>query len=266
MTTTTSLDTGDALAALLRKYAVQPAGPWRLCNGRRPPECDTDGVLVLVPGWSQCDADLPEQTVPLRPWRSEQRFIELKRLVDEQTIVPVLMCRFACLTDGNAMPLAATLYREFDLAEWLVGASITGIYAAIDCCRAANVILRLSNDVVCSVETGVTLPPGSPMHDRHELIARRGVASDRAVDTQVAQSSISAWTDSGTQQYTDTDAELFGLGQDQVSLARSAYEALRNPECVSKLRAEHVRLRQLVELAYESDRLRQRMAVEGVYA
>ncbi len=262
--TTTSLDTNDALAALLRKYAVEPAGPWRLCNGRRPPECSSNGVLVLVPGWSQRDTDLPEQTVPLRPWRSERRFIELKRLVDEQTIVPVLMCRFACLTDGETMPLAATLYREFDLAEWLVGAPIAGVYAAIDRDRAANVILRLSNDVVCSVETGTTLPPGSPIHDRHELIARRGVASDRPVDTQVAQSSIFTWTDSGTQQYTDTDDELFGLDQDQVSLVRSAYEVLCRPEYVSELRAEHARLRQLVELAYESDRLRQRMTVEGV--
>lgn len=170
---------------------------------------------------------------------------------------------FQEMIDHNCTAVLLAL-SEFDLAEWLVGAPITGVYAAINGDRAANVILRLSNDVVCSVETGVTLPPGSPMHDRHELIARRGVASDRAVDTQVAQSSISAWTDSGTQQYTDTDAELFGLSQDQISLARSAYEALRSPECVSKLRAKHVRLRQLVELAYESDRLRQRMTLEGV--
>jgi len=248
---TTRIDLNDALADLLDKYAVEPPHPWQIVDGRKP-SGDTGDVLALTPGWSLTDAELPELTVPLLSWRHERRFIELKRLVDEKTVDPLLMCRFACLTDGQRMPLSAILYREFDLIEWISGTSIVGIYASISERRAANVIVRLADDVISSVEVGTTLPAGAAMQDRHEMIARRGVASDRVVDTQVGQSSVYSWTAAGLQQHTDVDAELFGLDADQVALVRSAYAVLCQPDGILKLRERHQHLRQLVESAYES--------------
>ena len=95
------------------------------------------------------------------------------------------------------------------------------------------------------------------------MIARRGVASDRVVDTQVAQSSVYAWTDAGGQEHTDVDAELFGLHAEQAALVRGAYDALRRPELTPALRRQHRRLRRLVELAYESDRRRERLTTDA---
>ncbi len=251
--------TGDlnaALEGLLRKYAVETTEPWRLGDGG-------DGTATLLPGWSMLDVEADEFVVPLLPWRNERRFVELKGLVDARTVEPILTCRFACMSDGRTMPLPAILYREFDLAEWLVGSPIVNVYASIQEQRAANVIVRLENGVVCSLEAATTLPDGQAMKDRHELIARRGVASDRVVDTQVEQSSIYAFTDDGTAEYTDTDAELFGLDADRVALVRSAYECLSRPDRAEELRQRHKRLVGLVELALESDRKRQRLAAEG---
>jgi len=248
--TTTRLDLNDALARLLDRYAVEVASPWHIADGGEPPG-DVGNVLTLAPGPSLAAPDPPERTVPLLPWRHQRRFVELKRLVDEKTITPLLMCRFACLTDGRQMPLEAILYREFDLVEWLSGTPITAIYASMAGDRAANVIVRLARGVIAGVEAGVTLPAGTAVQDRHELIARRGVASDRVVDTQVAQSSVYTWTDAGHQQHTDVDAELFGLSVEQAALVRSAYDVLRCPESIPALRRQHGRLRQLVELAYE---------------
>ena len=60
------------------------------------------------------------------------------------------------------------------------------------------------------------------------------------------------------------DAELFGLDAEQVALVRSAYECLcRAGSCIDDCGERHRRLRQLVELAYESDRRRERLTVEG---
>ena len=263
MDLTATSELNEALAGLLRKYEVGVGGPWRLCDESRAVDRVADGVLQLVPGWTEAEEDLPEATVPLRPWRNERRFLELKRLVEEETIVPVLMCRFACLTDGEAIGLDAALYREFDLAAWIAGAPITGVYAAINAGHAANAIVRLANDVICSVEVGTTLPPGTPMQDRHEIIARRGVASDRVVDTQVAQSSVYVWSDAETGRFSDTDAELFGLCPEDVTLVRSSYEALSQPELHGELRQQHARLRQLVGLAHESDRRKERLSMKG---
>ena len=259
----TAPDSNEALAGLLRKYEVTVAGPWRICDDGRSAKDIPAGVLTLTPGSTQAETDLPKATVPLRPWRHERRFLELKRLVEEETIVPVLMCRFACLTDAEEIPLDAALYREFDLVAWIAGSPINRVYAAINAGHAANVIVRLDNDVICSVEVATTLPPGTPMQDRHEIIARRGVASDRVVDTQVPQSSVYVWSDAGARQFTDTDAELFGLPPEDVTLVRSSYEALTKPESQSELRRQHTGLRHLVALAHESDRRQQRLNVKG---
>ncbi len=280
----TRLKVNDALAGLLDKYAVAPAEPWRLADG--PPPGGSGDARVLASGCFLDEPDLPESIVPLLPWRHERRFVELKRLVDEETIAPLLMGRFACLTDGRETSLKAILYREFDLIEWLSGTPIVGLYASMagtekgdrsNLCAApsgpfrqigpvpffgaANVIVRLAGGVIASVEAGTTLPAGATVQDRHELIARRGVASDRAVDTQVAQSSVYAWTDAGQEQHTDVDAELFGLDAERAALVRSAYDALRRPGSTPALRRRHGRLRRLVELAYESDRRRERLTV-----
>ncbi|MEJ1730829.1 hypothetical protein SMA90_31360, partial [Escherichia coli] len=66
-----------ALEGLLRKYAVEPGTQWRLAG---PRESRGDGEVLLVAGWSEPDAELSDQIVPLLPWRSEQRFIELRRI------------------------------------------------------------------------------------------------------------------------------------------------------------------------------------------
>lgn len=263
MDANTTLDLNEALAGLLRKYAVDVAEPWRLDDGCLAAKEAAPEVLTLLAGWRCIEADMPEQVVPLLPWRNERRFQELRNLVQSRTVTPVLMCRLACITDGETMPLGGAIYREFDLAEWLGGAPITSVYASIGGELAANAIVRLENGVVCSVEAATTLPAGTPTHDRHELIARRGVASDRVVDTQVPQSSVYLWSDSETARFTDTDAELLGLDSDSVALVRAASDALRRPQCRQELREEHRRLRGLVALAYESDWRRERLDVVG---
>ena len=264
MDLTKTSDLNQALAGLLGKYEVEVAQSWRLCDASRPGDEVPAGGLTLGPGWLDAETDLSEACVPLRPWRSERRFVELKRLIDEQTVSPLLMCRFACLTDGSEMPLEAILYREFDLVEWISGARIVRIYASMaESEKVANVLVRLANEVICSVEAATTLPPGTPIQDRHEMIARRGVASDRVVDTQVPQSSVYLFGDAQTEQFTDTDAELFGLDSGDVALVRSAYEALSRPENRGEMRRDHARLRRLVGTAYESVRQGRRLNLEG---
>ncbi|MDY0167707.1 MAG: hypothetical protein RBS80_14260 [Thermoguttaceae bacterium] len=258
------------LARLARKYSFAAPRPWRLIDdaGGASGSDATDGGngakgrLKFIPWWLCSGAELDQASVPLFPWRSERRFQELRAIVERRTIDPVLMCRFACMTDGRTLGLPAILCREFDLLEWLTGRCIASVYASING-AAANVVVRLAGGVLGSVEAAATLPPGTPMDDRHELIARRGVASDRTVDTQVAQSSVYVTTAAGVDRYTDTDDELFGLDPQQVALVRAGWDALRHPEEHAAWRRRHERLAHLVELAVESDRKQQCLAAEG---
>lgn len=256
-------DLNQALAGLLRKYAVDTAGPWQLDDDRQAAREPSPQLLTLRPGWRCPEADLPEHVVPLLPWRSERRFQELRNLVQNQTVTPVRMCRFACISDGEALPLDGLLYRQFDLAAWLGGSPIASVYASIDGQLAANAVVRLENGIVCSIEAATTLPAGTPMKDRHEIIAGRGVASDRVVDTQVPQSSVYVWSDTGFAEFTDTDAELQGFDSHSVVLVRAAFDALKRPDSRHQLRCEHRRLQHLVALARQSDRQLERLQVAG---
>lgn len=257
MNTVSTIQDPDALLRQLAgKYAVDVPGAWRLAATA---DAAPAGTVTLVPGWAVWAREPSEALLPLLPWRSERRFAELKRMVDERTVESVSMCRFSCMTDGQTMDLPAVLYREFDLAEWLTGSPIVAVTASIEAGRWANVIVRLASGVVCGVEVGVTLPAGTETLDRHELIARRGVACDRVVDSQVAQNSVYTFTASGAKQYTDVDAELFGLATDDVSLVRAAYEILLHPDRADAMRRQHRRLCSLVRLALESDQRRQRL-------
>jgi hypothetical protein len=254
------LDLTPHVRGLLEKYGKSAPADWRVVQA--PPSESCPG-LTLVPGWTLPETKPGESILPLQPWRFERRFQELRRMVEARTLEEVSMCRFSCLTDGGRVGLAAVLYREFDLAGWLTGSDISSVTASIQGGSRANIVLRMSTGVVCGVEVGVTLPPGTAMIDRHELIARRGVGCDRLVDSQVPQHSIYAFTADGTQQYTDTDSELFGLSGDAINLARAAYDALIRPESGVAARNQHSRLTEWVGLAFESDRRCLRMERRG---
>jgi hypothetical protein len=252
-----------ALVGLLKKYEVPVPSGWRLAL---EPTGQTE-EQPLVPGW----ALLKEQAaapaavcppIPLLPWRSERRFVELRRLVESGTVETVLMLRFSCQTDGRHLPLGAVLYRELDLAEWLMRAPIVSVMASING-PAANLVVRLADGTIGSIEANTALPEGSPMLDRHELIARRGVASDRVVDTQVPQSSVYLYGAGGVRQWTDTDAELYGLSVEEIHLVRAAWDVVARPEMAGDLRRQHSRLVRLVQLAFESDRRCQKLEMEG---
>ena len=259
MTSGNKTDLENALAGLLQKYAVDVPGRWRLGDTWPPAVADEDAT-VLLPGWLLLAGPCPPTVVPLLPWRVERRFVELKRIVDGRTIDPVLMARLACLSDGGSLPLPALLYREFDLLQWLTGRSIERLYATV-AAGEANVIARLDDGAIASIEVGTPLPAGSPPEDRHELIARRGVASDRAVDTQVRQESVYVRSQGGCTGFTDVDAELFGLAPSEVAIVRAAFGALGQPESHDRLRRRHAHLAALVDAASESDRRRQRVMV-----
>ena len=258
LATTSPGDLTAHVSRLLEKYGKPAPQEWRLLPSL-PPSCE--GALTLVPGWTLPEAE-PEALLPLLPWRMERRFQELRRIIENQTLESLSMCRFSCLTDGREMDLAAVLYREFDLAEWLTGSTIVAVTASMQGNRWANVVLKMASGVLCGVEAGAALPPGAAMLDRHELIARRGVACDRLVDSQVPQSSVYTFTGAGSAQYTDTDAELFGLEQAGINLVRAAYDALVNGHQPEALRRQHRRLAGLVRLALESDRRGERLITE----
>lgn len=226
----------SALKELMQKYEVK-----------------AQSRLNILPGWRFLQTNLNDNDIPLLTWRANRRFTELQKIVFGQVIENVSMLRFCSLGSQNEWSLEALMYREFDLCEFLSGSRIASLHATLSDNSAGNIIVKLANGVIGSVEIGIQAPVEGRLLERHEIIARRGVASDIVVDTQIPQSSIYAFTEKGRLDYKDVDNELFGLDEFQVEWVRSAFEFQKNPEQSKELIKQHNHLSRLVSAALESN-------------
>ncbi len=228
----------EALQMLRDKYAVA-----------------ADGVLVAASADSigaAAELKCSDGTlVKLLPWRPERRFVELKKLVDDKTLEHVSTLRFAAMSAEKS--LEKLLYRELDLCAFLGESPVVSLFAVTGG-NTANVIAKLADDKSCSIECSAALPAGSEEMDRHELIACRGVACDRSIDTQVPLSSIYQFTEKGEKRYTDTDTELFGFSIDEIILIRAALAVLQNPALGKIWNEADATLNQQVKAALESEK------------
>jgi len=233
----------EALESLLEKYGLTANKPF-----------------PLTPGYRLLDDPSSTTDVPLLPWRASRPFIELRNIVENQVVEHPCLFRFSCLASREqGASLQALIYREADLFEYIGGGKIASVFAVWDASRSVNLILKLDNGRLCSVEISRQLPPDTVMQERHEIIGRRGTASDRVVDTQVNQHSISFFRQDGTQQYTDTDMELFGFNPQETELIRGAWALYNDAGLRDVWRNQHIHLVQVVEAAVASGEKNQKI-------
>ncbi len=246
-------DAEKALRLLLDKYHIRAPQELYLY-----PEISPSG-LNLSPGWAWTGTPLKENQIPLLTWRLKRKFIELKKIVQEATVEHPRMFRFSSAGNKEHWSWSGLLYRELDLCEFIGNGTITSLQAVITDGEAGNVILRLNNNILCSIEISTRLPSGKALVDRHEIIAQRGVASDMVVDTMIPQHSIYTYTKSGVHHYRDVDEELFGFDEEQVDLIRAAFLVVKQKDVTDEWKARHDHLSSLVESVFRSDKNREKI-------
>ncbi len=205
---------------------------------------------------------------PLLPGRMERKIAELKKMTENGTLEGVSTLRFASFAPPSKGPLRegavaarrlgenaqllTMLAKELDLAAYLGAADIVRVMAVANG-RAINVLAKLANDVNVSVEIGAGLPKGEAPYDRHEIIARRGVACDQTVDTHTPHPSIRCWGADGVVDFTDVDTELFGLSYDEVWNVRAAFALLQGRAEAKVWKAAWAKATRAAALAFEAD-------------
>ena len=145
------------------------------------------------------------------------------------------------------------LAKELDLAAYL-GASDVVRVMAVASGNAVNVLAKLANDVNVSVEIGAGLPKGATGYDRHEIIAKRGVACDQTVDTHTKHESIRCWGTDGVAEFTDVDTELFGLSYDEIWNVRAAFALLQQRADAKVWKAAWTKATKAAKLAFAADK------------
>ena len=166
--------------------------------------------------------------IRLLPWRSERRFIELKKMVESGAINGLSTMRITHIVRKGA-DLFDVFFREADICETIMGNALTEIFAVANGETALNVLAKNAEGCVCTFELAATLNDGVEPIDKHEIIACSGIACDRVVDTQVPQSSVYVLGEK-TEKYTDVDMELFGLDIGQCATVRSCFELAKTGE------------------------------------
>ena len=189
---------------------------------------------------------------PLIPGRMERKIVELKKFTENGTLEGVSTLRFASFAPKGTDP-EAMLAKELDLAAYLGGSDIVRVMAVASGKTAINVLAKLANDVNVSVEIGTGLPKGELGYDRHEIIAKRGVACDQTVDTHTPHASIRCWDEKGAVEFTDVDTELFGLTYEEIWNVRAAFALLQKRASAKIWKSAWTKATKAAKLAFKAD-------------
>ena len=206
---------------------------------------------------------------PLRPGRMERKIVELKKMTENGTLEGVSTLRFASFAGRAACPQAAArrvennvpcqvqlqamLAKELDLAAYLGASDVVRVMAVANG-PAVNVLAKLANDVNVSVEIGTGLPRGEAGYDRHEIIAKRGVACDQTVDTHTPHASIRVSGANGMEEFTDVDTELFGLSYEEIGNVRAVFALLQGRASAKVWKAAWAKATTAASLAFAADK------------
>ena len=198
-----------------------------------------DGKTVAIDG----------KEVPVLPWESERRFIELRNLVLMGRLGNMCTYRIG-RTAKKGADLFEMLAREVGILEFTVSSTAKEIFA-IAGKNTMNCIVETENGCVCTIELGATLEEGQNDVDKHEIITDNGVACDRVVDTQMPQDSIYVFG-KNKQTFMDTDAELYGYSEMEINTIRNAFAVAKDETVQSANVAKWAHIQKVVEGAKKS--------------
>lgn len=193
-------------------------------------------------------------STPLLPGRMERKIVELKKMTENGTLEGVSTLRFAAFAAKGA-DMAEMLAKELDLAAYLGSSDVVRVMAVANG-NAINVLAKLANDVNVSIEIGTGLPKGERGYDRHEIIAKRGVACDQTVDTHTPHASIRCWDAKGSLEYTDVDTELFGLTYEEIWNVRAAFALLQSRASSKIWKAAWAKATKAAKLSFDADKMK----------
>ena len=186
--------------------------------------------------------------ISLLSHRSERRFLELKNIVNNGTLVGVSVMRVARIVEKGA-DIYKELYREFDICQYVLQRKIKSVMV-MENGNVLNAIATTEDGIVCTIEVSATLNKGEIAKDKHEIISQRGIACDVVVDAQLKQDSIYVYG-SENKKYTDVDFELYGLSIEEIAVVRAAFAVAQNKN-YDEMTELDANLLKLVEMAKKS--------------
>lgn len=197
-----------------------------------------------------CDAvEINGKVIPLYDWRYYVKNYGLYQNCDNHLgkLSTLRTSRFA----GRDKTLRQLLFVELDLAEYLLRSKVAYIMG-YGTEQAANFIVKMENDTICSLELAVTMPAGEKVRAKHTIYSTNGQTSDLCFDNKLDQDEIFLFADGGNQSFIDIDVPLFGLTPKQMDITYAIFGLLRDLDDHDEWIARESYLLNLVEGAINS--------------
>lgn len=186
--------------------------------------------------------------IPTLSHRSERRFLELKNIVNNGTLVGISVMRVARIVE-KGKDIYSELHRELDICGYVLQRKIKSVMV-MENDNVLNAIATTEDGIVCTIEIAATLKKGEIEKDKHEIISQRGIACDVVVDAQLKQDSIYVYG-SENKKFTDVDFELYGLSIEEIAVVRAAFAVAQNKNYDEMISIDK-NLLKLVEMAKKS--------------
>ena len=190
--------------------------------------------------------------------------MELRNLLENKMVENPLAMRIHHIVpqDLFAHSLNDLIAFESDLLEFITGQKIERVFADFSEQTYTNCIFSTEKNIKASLELGFSPPASEPVL-LHEIVARSGIVSDVAVDTQTQQYPIYVFKGPQVEHYADIDQELYGLENTAADCVRFILAVLANPESISGLREQRAHLQCVCKAAQKASMELSYTKVEG---
>ena len=155
---------------------------------------------------------------------------------------------------GRDIPLERLIYRELDIAEFILHSKVKKITAFVNQ-NAANIIAIMENGTSANLDLGNTMAAGAHYQCQHRLITNHGMANDLSATDMIIQHQLYIFGAEGTQVYDDDEYYLYGLDEEEVAKVLTIHGILTGHQKCEDWAENDARYRKMIAAVYESDKL-----------
>ena len=199
--------------------------------------------------------------IPLPYWHYDVRIRSIWNFC--RTKLDTVCCLNAYSFFGKDMTFEQALYRELDIAEFVLCAKIKKV-TAFKNGDACNLIAVTERGTVVNLDFGTTMANGAVNQCQHRVILQNSMVNDRVVDNQVVAHGTYVFSDHSDKPdvYDDLEVYLYGLGPEDCKIALYVNALIKKDEQIEMIFKNHVHLLKVMDAVIRSDKTDETVEVE----
>ena len=202
------------------------------------------------------------EKIPLPYWHYDIRIRSIWRFCRNK--IDTVCCLNAYSFFGKDMTFEQALYRELDIAEFVLCAKIKKV-TAFKNGDACNLIAVTDRGTLANLDFGATMANGAVNQCQHRVILQNSMVNDRVVDNQVVSHGTYVFNDSSVKPevFDDLEVYLYGLNAEDCKMALYINALIKKSEKISEIRANHAHLLKVMDAVFRSDKTGETVEVEA---